>query len=591
MVRQQFVGALLTLLCAAHTARGDEAPRPSHNNTSSWPLPRYLPSAEGSLSSDGQYLCSISAMFANRYYDSSITASYDTSGYCMGTYGSYYCDRRSSFVYNSANRSMTLGGHCYSSPGAVYSSTPCSWNDIRVDYNHSGACNGASSAYIYYCPANYDSMNSFSGVTTIGPSGKTCYMTAAECISAGCSNTCIYDSLSTCGNSAGYFAYCPSTVQPYAYSSIGVSCWSSQSACNAAYKTTACLYDTYVFSGAGNTYNYYSPSSATVYTPVGDAGYWFTSDGYCHVSLAAATLQSGCTISVANDTLQATVCANMRSGFTYYCPFRSLSAYQESTAGLQCFQTAAGCAAYVPDKPSETCIYDSTVCLSSHPYYSTASSKVSTSSNSDVPFLRLCFLTAAAASYNADCSSPQRDESNSGACVWAKPFTYYCAATYVSSTATLGGYTSSTFSTAEVAAFKTAMAALLSVRLSVITVTAVTTATVPGRHLQATGVSVAFTVATANATSLVSAVQTATSSSAVTLAAMQRAGLSACTSASVAALTQGSVVTPVATTLLSTTVQNNTLGSNCGTCSSAIKSVASVAALLAAVAAALALAT
>jgi hypothetical protein len=141
----------------------------------------------------------------------------------------------------------------------------------------------------------------------------------------------------------------------------------------------------------------------------------------------------------------------------------------------------------------------------------------------------------------------------------------------MSSTATLGGYTSSTFRTAEVAAFKTAMAALLSVRLTDITVTAVTTATVPGRHLQATGVSVAFTVATANATSLVSAVQTAASSSAVTLAAMQRAGLSACTSASMAALTQGSVVTPVATTSLSTTAQNNTLGSNCGTCSSAVK--------------------
>jgi hypothetical protein len=46
----------------------------------------------------------------------------------------------------------------------------------------------------------------------------------------------------------------------------------------------------------------------------------------------------------------------------------------------------------------------------------------------------------------------------------------------------------------------------------------------------------------------------------------------------VAALNQGPVVTPVATTtLLSTTARNNTLGSNCGTCSSAVKSAARVA--------------
>jgi hypothetical protein len=119
---------------------------------------------------------------------------------------------------------------------------------------------------------------------------------------------------------------------------------------------------------------------------------------------------------------------------------------------------------------------------------------------------------------------------------------------YVASTATLSGYTASTFGTAQAAAFKVAIASSLSVVASAVSITAVSDAPAveSGRHLLAAAVNIAFSVATtaAAAGTMSANLQSVTNNPAAALAAFQSAGLTACTALSVAAPAIG-VTTPV----------------------------------------------
>jgi hypothetical protein len=128
----------------------------------------------------------------------------------------------------------------------------------------------------------------------------------------------------------------------------------------------------------------------------------------------------------------------------------------------------------------------------------------------------------------------------------------------VSSVATLGGYTTRTFGTAQAAAFKTGVAIMASVITPVaasdVTITSVTDATAAGRHLLAGSVNVSFSVATtpANAGALSTAIGATFSSSSTLLSVLQNAGLKDVTSVLLDAPTTGATQ-PVATTSLPNT--------------------------------------
>ena len=127
----------------------------------------------------------------------------------------------------------------------------------------------------------------------------------------------------------------------------------------------------------------------------------------------------------------------------------------------------------------------------------------------------------------------------------------------MSSVATLGGYTTRTFGTAQAAAFKTGVAIMASVITPVaasdVTITSVTDATAAGRHLLAGSVNVSFSVATTPADAgALSTAFGATFSSSSTLSVLQNAGLKDVTSVLLDAPTTGATQ-PVATTSLPNT--------------------------------------
>jgi hypothetical protein len=688
--------AVLSVVCAPFAVRGDDNLRPGPTN-STGAHGRTFPYGSGSLSRDGRYLCFTSASLVNTYTAActASSSSYDSYGYCSGSVGSYYCNVQYSYPSYSVQSQSTSynngGGRCYESPGGAYADTPCLWNDIRMDYDQTGACSGTySGVYVYYCPASYSSMNSYAGVTSYGQSGTTCYLTASECSQSGCSNSCLYDSESQCIYSGGYYAYCPSSGQPYAMSTLGALCYNSQSGCDSDYGVT-CEYDSTVCSGAGSGYYYYSPSSSLVYSYVGTSG--GSSDGYCYASLAAANYQSGCTSGgVSQDYYRSGACSGAASGFTYYCPGSSAT-YVYSSLGVRCFATSTACANY--GYASSTCTYDTSVCPSGSPYYSTSSSLTYSYAYSSSTY---CYVSSAAAAYYDGCSSPLRDTSNNAACSGAATgFTYYCSASpspppppsvqaapapmgvyttatytncftynalvsplnscgatatvaackaicdatpgcsaikyagrmntvppcgagnswcmllaagysscssssdiwdmyyrsttvptpspppppppptstsspsYVSATATLGGYSVTTFGTAQAAQFKGAVAIALSVSSSVVAITSVMAPA--GRHLLQSSVSVAFTVTTTSsaASSVSSALTVVTGTGAVSM--FQSAGLTSCTFVVVSTPSTGSTAPVDATSSLPFTVAQSLLPSSSPSSSTVIKPV------------------
>jgi hypothetical protein len=118
----------------------------------------------------------------------------------------------------------------------------------------------------------------------------------------------------------------------------------------------------------------------------------------------------------------------------------------------------------------------------------------------------------------------------------------------VSATLTLSGYTVQTFGTAQAAQFAVAVGARAGVPASSVTITSVTSAPSQRRrvHAAGAGVAVAFTVQSAggSAAAVVAAVQ------AVTVASLQAAGLTECTSLAVVGTPSTGSTAPVVTTSL-----------------------------------------
>ena len=133
--------ALLVLSLAAPPPAAAQA---RGNHTA---LARTFPYGDGSLSADGRYMCFTTSAkaFSNTVC---ILPTLDSSSYCTGSIGTYYCSTQYSY---SSNPSMSTNGKCYESPGAAYVDTPCLWNDIRMDYSQTNACAGTySGLYVYY---------------------------------------------------------------------------------------------------------------------------------------------------------------------------------------------------------------------------------------------------------------------------------------------------------------------------------------------------------------------------------------------------------------------------------------------------------
>jgi hypothetical protein len=401
---------------------------------------RTFPYTYGSLSSDGYYMCFTSAANVNSYtaYCTSSSASYDYYGYCAGSIGSYYCNKQYSATSSSvASMSVAysgITGRCYESPGAAYSSTPCTYSQLRIDYAQSGACYGTwGGLYVYYCPSNYASLSTISPLTYSGQSGATCYLTASTCRGYCNSGSCVYDSNNQCQYASGYYAYCSASTT-YSYSTLGVPCFATSTSCLASYNVS-CNSDSTVCSGASSGYTYYSPSSASVYSYTGSSQ---SSDGYCYVSSAAASYQTVCAGSIIQDSSRTGACSGAYSGFTYYCPSSS-SLYSYSSLGIRCFSSATACASY--GYIASTCVADANVCSGASggkTYYSYSSSLTGSSSgsyNGAFSIDSYCYVSQLAADYWTVCTTSQisQDSTRSSVCHYASSgFTYYCPATYSS---------------------------------------------------------------------------------------------------------------------------------------------------------------
>ena len=120
---------------------------------------------------------------------------------------------------------------------------------------------------------------------------------------------------------------------------------------------------------------------------------------------------------------------------------------------------------------------------------------------------------------------------------------------YVSSVATLTGYTVATFGTLQASQFKQAIATAFSISSSSVAITSVTNAV--GRHLLQSSVAVAFTVTTtsANAATVTTLMSNVSGSGAVM--SFVGAGLTSCTGVSVATPTSGSQQPSDVSTVLS----------------------------------------
>jgi hypothetical protein len=168
--------------------------------------------------------------------------------------------------------SLTSDGYCYSSVSSAFTYTACTiLSQIQTDSYRSGACYGASSGYIYYCPAAY-----YTGSSST--SNGYCYATSTLAFS---STSCTMSQITTdmshtgacSGAPPGFYNYCPlySPVTSFYTSSPSTSNGYCYSSATQAYLATVCTSTSQILtdssrtgacSGAPYGIYYYCPASA-----------------------------------------------------------------------------------------------------------------------------------------------------------------------------------------------------------------------------------------------------------------------------------------------------------------------------------------
>ena len=144
---------------------------------------------------------------------------------------------------------------------------------------------------------------------------------------------------------------------------------------------------------------------------------------------------------------------------------------------------------------------------------------------------------------------------------------------YVSATVILGGYTLTTFGSAQAPLFESVIATTAGVPANAVIITSVTTSYPSGRHLSDASVLVAFSVATTSTSASSISIDLTFITGSGAVSAFQTAGLSACTSVAISTPPSTGTSTPVdATSQLPVTTSSlcNTLAcAGCTSCAAA----------------------
>jgi hypothetical protein len=222
--------------------------------------------------------------------------------------------------------SLTSDGYCYSSVSSAFTYTACTiLSQIQTDSYRSGACYGASSGYIYYCPAAY-----YTGSSST--SNGYCYATSTLAFS---STSCTMSQITTdmshtgacSGAPPGFYNYCPlySPVTSFYTSSPSTSNGYCYSSATQAYLATVCTSTSQILTDSSRTGACSgAPSGVIYYCPATSyySGSSVSSNGICYASASQAYGATVCTSTsqILTDFSHTGACSGAPYGIYYYCP-------------------------------------------------------------------------------------------------------------------------------------------------------------------------------------------------------------------------------------------------------------------------------